>query len=184
VTLTTEKLAELYSKELTVANLTDLPDDFFEEVGKYLTALSRELEESDGLKRELAEERLKETVFLLDMLHQVRTVKAMVLLSGGQVPSTLLAKERNGFLEIKKILENLRRCYREGIFDESAPRAPAAPSRILVVLNSDLNDKILGTDGKVYGPFKKGNIANLPAANAELLLRHGIAKKIGSSENR
>ncbi len=176
--LNIEELAKIYQKELQTPHLLELPDDFFEKIGKYLVALEREQKGAEGLKKELVQEQLRETALLLDLLYQARMVKAMIQLATGETPDTLIAKERNGFLEIKRVLGELHTFYERGVVEKKALMAPISTNRVLVIFQTDLKEKILGVDAKVYGPFKTGDVVNLPAPNAELLLRHGIVKKI------
>ncbi|MDI6690628.1 MAG: hypothetical protein QME50_02025, partial [Candidatus Bathyarchaeota archaeon] len=37
---------------------------------------------------------------------------------------------------------------------------------------------IIGSDMKTYGPFKSEDIASLPAENAKILIKQGLAEKV------
>ena len=51
------------------------------------------------------------------------------------------------------------------------------PKRILVRFLKAI-PAIIGPDMKAYGPFKEEDVASLPAENAEVLLKRGIAMEV------
>lgn len=50
---------------------------------------------------------------------------------------------------------------------------------IIVSFLKNYDEKFQGVDGKLYGPFTKGQQVALPASNARLLIKLGVAKEIG-----
>jgi len=179
--LSTDELVRIYRKELASAHLVELPDEFHSEAIKLIARLRSEIKRSEGLKRDLLEEEFKEAIFFLDRLYRVRVIKAMQEIAQGKIPSGTFERERTSFLEIKQLLENLRREYLAGVTVAEVPvLIPAETTRTLVTFLTDLHEKIPGVDSKVYGPFRAGDIANLPAPNAEVMIKHGLARKIES----
>jgi len=177
--LTTNELIEIYRKELASAKLVELPEEFYSEVIKLLAKLRLEIKRAEEIKQEILKEELKEAIFYLNELYRVRVIKAMHELALGNLPDNVLENERNSFLEVKQTLENLRREFLIGATDAELPiLIPSETTRTLVTFIADLNEKISGVDSKIYGPFKCGDIANLPASTAEMMVKHGYARRI------
>jgi DNA replication initiation complex subunit (GINS family) len=59
-----------------------------------------------------------------------------------------------------------------------AVQAPLDLTNVLLMMLTDVPEKIIGVDMRNYGPFAKGEITSLPAQNAEIMIRHGAARKI------
>ncbi len=82
-------------------------------------------------------------------------------------PKNLMSSEREFYSQIlKKIKEKLLEIEKSN-----------DNGKITVRLLQDLPE-IVGIDGKIYGPFKKEDVVNLPKENAEALIKRGVAEKI------
>jgi DNA replication initiation complex subunit (GINS family) len=53
------------------------------------------------------------------------------------------------------------------------------PKRILVRFLKAI-PAIIGPDMKAYGPFNEEDVASLPAENAEVLLKRGVAMEVST----
>ncbi|MEM4723589.1 MAG: hypothetical protein QXP01_01090, partial [Candidatus Hadarchaeum sp.] len=62
---------------------------------------------------------------------------------------------------------------------EGAVMANAQSQKTILVRFLQDYESFLGPELEVYGPFKKEEMANVPAPIAELLIAKGIAQKIG-----
>ena len=182
--LSTEDLVKLYKEELSTPELIELPADFSSEVGRLLGRLNSELQKSEDLERELVKEELKEVTALLERFCRIRTMKAMIKLVTRGIPEEVANKERNYYLEIKKLIDEVQGIYLKPVEGAEAARITVAEEvpKTMVIVLADLGEKLLGIDGKTYGPLRAGDIVNLPTANAEILIKHGMAKKIGSEK--
>jgi DNA replication initiation complex subunit (GINS family) len=177
--LTTEELANIWKQELTSMQLTELPVEFYSEATKLLLRLRSEIKGSEGLKREILAEELREAMLLLDGIYRTRLTKTMQGITSGEIPPGILERERTSLLEIRQRLEDLRREYFAGATAAELPvLLPSEPTHILVTFTTELREKIPGVDAKVYGPFRAGDVAYLPAQNAEIMIKHGLARKI------
>jgi hypothetical protein len=54
---------------------------------------------------------------------------------------------------------------------------------MMVKIVKELVEEIVGSDGKIYGPFKKGEIAEIPNENARLLIDAGFCEKVKNENN-
>ena len=144
--------------------LSKLPLNFFLDVAEYL-------EEIDGLERKNAEN-------VLDDILESRELKIMKL-AFGATHGEGISKEN--FTSIEK-----------GLFDGIVHEFEGYRAK---VLNKDNHKKVkarvrfrqdfpkfAGADGE-YGPFKIGEVAEIPPKNAEILIKKGIVKYESTSES-
>ena len=174
--LTVEELARLCEQEMTSAGLGKLPDGFAQDVCKLLENLRSEVERKGGLERKLAERQLTEATRLVRRLCSLRAVKILVFLMSGKVAENLLESEKSFLSQVEALLN---KAVEELVSEERiAIRIPSVCARRLVVFRIAVQQKIVGVDGRMYGPFTPGEVANLPEENAEILVKHGFAEEI------
>jgi DNA replication initiation complex subunit (GINS family) len=176
--LTVEELADVYRRELVSSELLELPEEFYREVAVLISRLN-EAKRSGDFEREMVEEELKHVIFMVNEIHAARTLKAIDRIAGGETPAPVLERERTAFLEIRQSLEKL---HSELIVPALEGRltmpVPTEPTKVLVTMLVDVNERILGADQKYYGPFRKGEVVNLPKINAEFMIKHDYARRI------
>jgi DNA replication initiation complex subunit (GINS family) len=176
--LTLEELADIRRRELTSPEPLELPEGFYQEVAKLISRL-REARRAEGLQRELAEEGLRRALFLVDEIHSARILKAMERVASGETPVPALERERTAFLEVRQSLERLRsELVAPALSGKTAVPVPAERTKTPVMFLVDLGERILGADQRYYGPFRKGEVVNLPNPNAEFLVKHDYARRI------
>ncbi|MEM2192131.1 MAG: hypothetical protein QXG38_00770 [Candidatus Hadarchaeales archaeon] len=177
--ITIETLIEVYNRELSSKDLTELPEHFYRDAAKLIAYLRQELARGEPLQKELAERELRAASFFLRGIHVVRVSKALKEIAAGKIPPAALEQERASFMGIREILEGLTAKTLEpalsGAIDLSAPPTKTRAPAIFLI---DLQEKIAGADAKFYGPFKKGDLVNLPEWNVSFLERHGYLKRI------
>lgn len=175
-----EELANVYREEKTSRELVELQEEFYPSVAKYISRLIFELKHADPLERELLQEELRNIVYMVQEIHFARVFKTIDKIAHGRLPSPLLERERYAFSEVRQSLEKLQTdLVYPAITGRVAVPAPHERTSILLLLLTDVAEKIVGADMRSYGPFAKGEVASLPAPNAEMLVRHGVARKIG-----
>lgn len=171
-----ERLERAWLEERTSRALSPLPPSFYSGVSGYLFRLRAELERSEGLRRELLEEELREAGSLLAELFTLRTLKAVRLSLGGEKPPSQDERELQFFSELVGVLERARRELLEA--SQAPPQAPPqAPGQELLVVLGKI-PRIVGEDLRYYGPFEEGEIVSLPRGVAELLVAHRFARKL------
>ncbi|MFH1820952.1 MAG: hypothetical protein ABH852_00700 [Methanobacteriota archaeon] len=174
-----DELARIYREEKTSRELTEVPNDFYQSAGRYISQLNFELKRSDSLKKELLQEELRNVVFMVQEIYFTRVFKAMAKIAQGQVPALLMEGERYAFSEIRQSLEKLQAdLVQPSVSGKVELAAPQSITNVLVTMLADFHEKIVGADMRSYGPFHKGEVASIPAPNADMLARHGFARKI------
>jgi len=178
VGLTFEDIKNVLIEEKSARGLVDLPDEFYSNVGKYVTELSREADKGEAVRQDILKEELHRVLQMVQEIHMLRVVKAIDELAKGVLPAPLLEKERNAFNEIRQTLEKL---YTElvapAMAGETAIAAPKEITNVALIFSADV-PQIVAEDMKSYGPFKVGEVGFLPRLNAEFLAKHGLARKI------
>lgn len=174
-----EELVKIYRDEKKSRELVELPEDFYQRIAIHISQLTSELTHGDALRQELLREELRNIVFMVQEVHLARVLKAMDKIALKHLPNRLIERERYAFGEIKQILEKLHTdLVSPAISGKVAVQAPLNLTNVLITMLTDVPEKIIGADMRDYGPFIKGEIASLPARNAEIMIRHGAARKI------
>jgi len=174
-----DEIVRIYREEKTSREITELPEDFYQNVGKYISQLTVEMKRGDGIRRELVQEELKNVMRMVQDIHLARVLKGMNRVAQGLLPAPLIDRERYAFSEIRQSLEKLQaELVQPAIAGKVALAAPPDLTNSLLILLTEFPERIVGVDMKSYGPFTKGEIVSLPSPNAEIIVRHGAAKKI------
>jgi DNA replication initiation complex subunit (GINS family) len=169
-----EELERIWLEERTSGTLSPLPPQFYSRVRAYLSRLRAELGGSEGLRRELVEEELREAARLLGELFTLRALKAAMLSLRGEVPPSQDEEESRFFSRLREVLEEARGELLEAREERVPPPEPR--HELLLVLGKI--PRIVGEDLRYYGPFEEGEIVSLPRKTAELLVTHRLAKKL------
>ncbi len=174
-----EDLKRVWLAEKNSRELTELPEEFYQNVARHVAALNLELKRGEPLQRELLQEELRNVMRMVHDLHLSRTLKAIDEVTQGHLPAPLLERERYAFSEVRQSLEKL---YTELIFPamtgKAAIAAPHEITNVLLIMQDEVPQKIVGEDMRQYGPFRRGEVASLPKRSGELMVKHGLARKI------
>lgn len=172
-------LVNAYREEKISRELIELPEDFYQSVAKYISRLIFELKHGDSLRQELLQEELRNVVYMVQEIHLARVFKAIDRIAHGRLPSPLLERERYAFSEARQSLEKLQaELIQPAISGKVAVAAPLERTNVILMMLADVSEKIVGIDMRNYGPFTKGEVVSLPEPNAEMMIRHGVARKI------
>lgn len=174
-----EELVKIHMDEKTSRDLVELPENFYPDIARHVSQLNFELKRADGLGHELLREELRNVVLMVQEIHLARVLKAVDKTVHDRLPASLLERERYAFSEIRQSLERLQAdMVQPAISGKVAVPAPPELTNVLLIMLTDIPEKILGDDARSYGPFVKGEITSLPARNAEMMVGHGAARKI------
>jgi DNA replication initiation complex subunit (GINS family) len=174
-----DELVKAHREEKTSRDLVELPEDFYQRTAGYVSQLISELKHGDALRQELLREELRNIVIMVQEIHLTRVLKAIDKVTQGHLPNHLIERERYAFSEIKQNLEKLQTdLVYPAISGKVTGAAPLNITNVLLMMLTDVPEKIIGADMRNYGPFVKGEIISLPAQNAEIMIRHGAARKI------
>ncbi len=169
-----QDLERVWISERTSSKLSELPKEFYARVAGCISQLIKELDLSEGLRRELLQEELIEITKMVSEIYSVRMLKAMGEMLRGREVFSLDERELAAFKEMKKILEKAHELMEwPGEVDLSPPQL----ANELLLLRGEV-PRIVGEDLKYYGPFSPGDIVSLPRSTAELLVKHRLAEKI------
>jgi len=155
-----------------------LPSDFYRKTENYLNGLEHEIESIDenSVTGRLT---LKEKQMCDRLLRELKEIRMRKLLELAQkseaVNETNLTEEEKEFVkEFAKSLQNLNQT-------EVEPKpAPLEEEKVELSVVRFLQDipEIVGTDLRIYGPYKKEDVGSLPNHNARALVRQGAAKEV------
>lgn len=173
-----EDVRKVWIEEKRERNLTDLNEEFYAKAAAYVSELRREAERGDELRRDILRTELREVLRMIQEIYLLRVTKAMDETLRGRFPEPLLESERYAFDEIRQSLNKLHaEVVSTAVEGKAALPVTREKANAMIVIQSEM-PQIVGDDLKSYGPFKPGEVVNLPKRSAELLVRRGLAKKI------
>lgn len=187
------RLHALLAAERRSESLQELPERFGEEVARYLAGLEESAGEGGG--GEFAADELRTARQLVEGLVDERLLKlakAAVFRARGSAeePRALAAWESELFLNLTSLLGGERGKILKAVsLPGPAPKRrgaktaggaaqapPAAADSVLLRILQDI-PPFSGADGRVYR-LRKEEEVRLPRANAEPLLKRGVAKRV------
>jgi len=174
------ELYKAWKSEKSSEKTQPLASDFYQRVQTYLRGLE---EDSASLEAHTLQGRLamKEKEVVTRLLQELKETRLQKLVNvtnhHGNVDTTGLTEEETSL--VKSINDSLQTF--EQVRNEPAGAPTATPEeRIELSVVRFLQDipEIVGTDLKLYGPFKKEDVGSLPNQNAHALVMQGAAKEI------
>jgi DNA replication factor GINS len=179
-----DELYEAWRREKENADIQALPKDFFSRLTQYVKKLkeeSRMLDEKSTRARLLLQE-AKNAKKLSEELIRLRYEKFVKkLMSGEQIAKEdLSAEEEKLYGEIASSVESYQN-FSKGVLsgNTSAVKVEAKEKPKKRVLRFLLEvPAIIGADMKSYGPFKPEDVASVPAENAKILIKQGLAAEV------
>jgi DNA replication factor GINS len=170
-------LYKAWKSEIDTREPQSLPNDFYQKTDTYLNGLEREIGSIDehSARGRLTHKEKEIGDRLLHELKQIRLRKLLELAERGEtINEANLADEEKLFVQdFIKSLQDLRQTK---VKPEPAPTEEKV--ELLIVRFLQDIPEIVGTDLKIYGPYKKEDIGSLPDSNARALVRQGAAKEI------
>lgn len=171
-----------WAEEKSESELTNLSEDFYKNSANYVSELTREVEGSEGLRREILEEELNQVWEMVQEIYLLRVLKITDNLFGDS-RENLLSSERKAFEGVKERFEDLEEELVAPVMrGESELRPPREVSNVSVLILSEIPEPITGQDMRHYGPFSSGEIVNLPEKSADLLEEQGLARRLQIKE--
>ncbi|MGA2385581.1 MAG: hypothetical protein ABSG33_03510 [Candidatus Bathyarchaeia archaeon] len=199
---------ELYTawrREVEEAQLGRLPPDFYTRIADYLKRLREEnrLPDKKSVKVSLLDREANNVTLMLEELLLARYRKLLETISQNQtLPSELLtveeAKMCESFLSFAGAYQKFTRDLLQGQISQTIPQttpqtSQQIPPQTAVKVEAEADHKrvalrftksipaIIGADMKSYGPFKVEDVASLPAENAKILVKQGLAVQVAVS---
>jgi len=165
--LSYDAILKIVNQEKSEKNLVKLPENFFSDVNKYVENKSKMVDKENSWELESARRLVQD---VLDIRERKILIHALYNVRSGMVSDNLTPEEKMFF---DKVVEEIK-SFREGL-KRTVEGEPE--KKDLIVIENDLAE-FVGIDMKTYGPFRKGDVVNLPEENVKLLLDKKLAKKI------
>jgi DNA replication factor GINS len=172
------ELYKAWKAEKTSNETQPLADDFYQKTETYLGSIEQESASTDehSAKGRLILKEKEVVTRLLRELRESRMRKLIALVQNGQAVdhANLTAEEKNLVKDFDKSLQVFNQARIE------AKPALAVEETVEFCVVRFLQDipEIVGTDLRMYGPYKKEDVGSLPSQNAEALVKQGAAKEI------
>ena len=184
--------SELYTawqREIENSAIQPLPADFYERSSRYLKQIKTENQTSDksNLKASLMKQECRNVTRMIKELLRIRYKKLLKTIKGGQklLPDILTNEETEfltGLLPFAEAYDIFAKCLLQGKTPKSVIK-PAEPKDIaaeaqhkrITLRFVKAIPAIVGSDMKTYGPFLAEDVASVPADNARILVKQGLA---------
>ena len=175
------ELYEAWRREKSVAELQSLSKDFYAKVAEYVRKIreeSRMLDEKTTRGRLLLHE-AENVRRMVGELVLLRHSKAVQLVSKGEAVNVegLTKEEEKLFSDVSPGFEVFQGILRE-IEGGRLPQVVREKPRNRVLRFLKETPVIVGADMKTYGPFQPEDVASVPAENAKVLTKQGIAVEV------
>jgi DNA replication initiation complex subunit (GINS family) len=155
-----------------------LASDFYLRATNYLNGLQGDLSSRDAtsIQSRLVIREKAVATRLLDELRETRLRKIVESAKIGiSIAEENLTSEERTFM--RGLSDSLATLKKNEIQTEDASRSSTHPELMIVRFLQDIPE-IVGTDLKIYGPYKKEDLGSLPTENAHALIKQAAAKPI------
>ena len=179
------KLMDIWKKERVNNQLQVLKPDFYTELKNFIEKLNEDEKTLDQntLKGKLLKNEIRRVKKIASELLETRFHKILkAIIEDRSISLEILTKEEE--LTYEKIIEGFqffenlnKKISNDRKINEKNSVHTIDKSKILIRLLKDV-PLIIGIDMRSYGPFKKEDMASLPATNAELLISRDAAVKV------
>jgi DNA replication factor GINS len=193
---------ELYGawrREIEEASLGALPPDFYTKIAEYISRVKEEEQILDkkSVKINLLEHEAQNVEQMLEELLKTRYRKIVKYVTKTQkVPIELLTVEETKMCETFADFAGVYQKFSKNLMQGETTQvtSKAEPIRVIIRSESQMGQPkvetahkrltlrfskgipaIMGADMKSYGPFAAEDVASLPAENAKILVKQGLA---------
>ena len=169
-------LYKAWKNEKTFTLPQPLPQDFYRRTENYLRGLDgTQSSDSPTLQSQLNQREKEVANRLFQELKEARTRKIITAARDGiEINTEALTEDE------KKLVKNLNESLKPTNISPETKAVPAEQDRVTLSIVRFLEDipEIVGTDLRIYGPYKKEDVGSIPSQNAEALMKQGAAKMI------
>lgn len=162
-------LRDIQRRELESSAIVHLPDDFYPSISQMLSRKGSDALASKSLLAIKEYENIKKIIISIQVKREEKIV--LMAVRGEQEGAGLTAEEREMLKELFSIITRYREIVKNVWSTEDA--VPSSSRRIKLL--KDVS-QYRGLDNSVYGPFRQGEETMLPPAEAEWLLKAGMAQ--------
>lgn len=169
--LTYSEMRDIQRKEMESSAIVGLPADFYKSVSGLLVKKSEEAMETKSLLVIKEHENIKKIIRSIQAKREEKIV--LMAVRGEREGAGLTTEEKELLKELSTIIKKARESVRS--VWESEDNTPVDSNRIKIL--KDVS-QYRGLDNALYGPFKQGEEQSLPRAEAEWLLKAGMAEQV------
>ncbi len=197
-----DDIKSAWEKEIENDGLQDLGDLRLSKMIAYLSSVRLSLASTDAEKRIQADMLTQEALnleFMIEDLLNLRRQKILkAVISGHRPRGDMTLSEEELYNRAQRALDGHSEFVKDSLAgskpkkkkkssDEvkksKTPPESDAVEFVTVRFLRSISDAFLGLDEKTYGPFKKEDVAMIPAANARTWLRDGTIVRIVAEED-
>ncbi len=172
--ITFEFIRKIQREEMSEPKLSKIPNDFYQKAKNYLEQKKKIAEKKQD---KLAEREIKNVERLIENIFNRRERKmldfALITVRTNLPPENLIEDEK----ELFESAVNMLRTQRDRVLSLLFKKTKLKLGIEKIEFTDDV-EEFVGIDLNKYGPFKKGDTANIPKDNADLLIRMKKAKRI------
>ncbi len=175
------ELYEAWRREKNSAVLEPLPKDFYLRIAEYVKKIREESRMMDE-KTTRARLLMREGENVRKMMQELFTIRHGKMFRAASVGEATdlenLTKEEEKLIEdVTPSFESFQTLLKE-IISGRLPQVNREKPKKRVLRFLKETPAIIGADMKTYGPFKPQDVASLPAENAKILTKQGIAIEV------
>ena len=170
--LTFETFSRIAREEKASPSLTRLPEGFFGEVSSYMSKKTQLNEGTGSWELESAKMVISD---IMKLRERKIILSALTFTDSGAEPANLAPDEKELFDQAASLIMQFR-TGRKKVLE------PGQERKSMITFLEDV-PQCVGTDMSNYGPFAKGDIANLPEDVTTLLVEKGAARHLAAREN-
>jgi DNA replication factor GINS len=178
-----DEVYDAWRKERESTELQPLAKDFYARLAGYVKRIREETKMLDErtAKARLIKHELRNARRLIKSLVQLRYEKIFRAATAGETISTEVLTEEEERLcgKMLPLAESYQEFLQSILLGRLLPseETKEKPKRVLVRFLKDL-PAIIGADMKAYGPFRTEDVGTVPAENAVVLVKQGIAARV------
>ncbi len=173
-----DELRKIQARERASPVLQSIPEGFYASVVKLIGRKNEALKSNFSLTEAREYESILKVVEDIHERRRQKIVLRAMKASGAQEEIALTGEEAELFEKVSRAVSEDREKF-NSIIGGKESKSEESIKRIKILKNLP---KFVGTDLKVYGPFKEGDSAELPEKEAQLLVSKGIAELGGVSD--
>jgi DNA replication factor GINS len=177
-----DELYEAWKREKENVEIQRVPKNFYAKIAEYVKKIreERRMLDKNTTKAKLLKREFRNVKNIVEELIRLRYDKALKKsLARETVPREVLTQEEEKLYgEILPLAEAYQGFLNDILRGRlSHIEREEKPKRILLRFVQEI-PAIVGSDMKTYGPFKPEDIATLPAENARILMKQGVALEV------
>ena len=172
-TITYELIRKIQMEEQRQPKLVKLPENFFKAAANYLQ--QKKLLEKDEKRTVIEIKNVKRLLEDIVNRRERKIINFAILASKAKIePENMTEEEKKFFEDLTKLIAARRDSLMKEILEDE--------KKFPLVVFKEETPEFIGIDGKVYGPFKKGDIARIPEENIKTLVEKNIVEEFKVSE--